>query len=101
MPVRITLVDDHQILRDGLKLRLQHEDDFAVVDEAHSAEEAIRRMDKTRPDIVIMDFELGGQDGIHATREIKQRWPAVKVLILTGSKRALPAQEVILAGASG
>lgn len=101
MPVRIALVDDHQILRDGLKLRLQHEADFAVVDEAHSAEEAIRRFDKSMPDLVVMDYELGGQDGIAATKELRRRWPNVKVLILTGSKRPLPAHDVILAGASG
>lgn len=101
MPVRITLVDDHQILREGLKLRLQHEDDFVVVDEAASAEEAFRRLDKTLPDLVIMDYELDGQNGMEATKEIRRRWPSVKVLILSGSQRPIAAQHLILAGAAG
>src|SRR4051812_847913 len=101
MPVRITLIDDHQILRDGLKLRLQHEEDFVVVDEAASAEEAFRQLEKSLPDVVVMDYELEGQNGVDATKEIRRRWPSVKVLLLTGSQLPIPAHQVVLAGAAG
>ena len=84
-----------------MRLRLRHEDDFVVVDEAASAEEAFQRMDKNLPDLVILDYELDGRNGIEATKEIRRRWPSVKVLILTGTQRGVPAHEVILAGASG
>ncbi len=101
MPVRIALVDDHQILREGLKLRLQTEADFLVIAEMSSAEELYRTIVDSKPDLVLMDFELPGDDGVKAAKKVRTLSPETYVLLLSGSKRPVPAQEVILAGAGG
>jgi DNA-binding NarL/FixJ family response regulator len=101
MPIRIVLVDDHAILRDGLRLRLQREPNLAVVDEAGNATEAYARIEKSKPDIVIMDLDLPGADGLAATREIAQRWPNLKVLILTGRNEPVEIETVLKSGAAG
>ena len=72
-PLRVMLVDDHQIVRDGIKAMLQSQDDIVVTAEAGSVQEAIDEADRTRPDIVVMDVRLVDGSGIEATREIRAR----------------------------
>jgi len=101
MPTRIVLVDDHAILRDGLRLRLQREPNLLVVDEAGNAAEAYARIEASQPDVVIMDLDLPGVDGLAATAEIARRWPKVKVLILTGRNEPVEIEMVLKSGAAG
>lgn len=101
MPTRIVLVDDHAILRDGLRLRLQREPNLLVVDEAGNAADALQRIDAAHPDVVIMDLDLPGTDGLAATSEIARRWPNLKVLILTGRNEPVEIETVLKSGAAG
>lgn len=81
--IKIAIVDDHAILREGLKTILQSDAKYDVIGEATNGEEAIQiAMDK-RPDIIIMDIAMPGKNGIEATKEIKKTLPDMKVLILT------------------
>src|SRR5690348_18364132 len=101
MATRILLVDDHQMLRDGLRLRLQLEKDFEVAGEAMTAQEAYECIERNPPDVVIMDLNLPGETGIVATRRIHAARPNVKVLIVTSSPDSSVANDALLAGASG
>jgi two-component system nitrate/nitrite response regulator NarL len=101
MPVRLVLVDDHKILRDGLRLRLQQEKDFSVVGEAANAAEAYAMVRETAPDLVVMDLNLPGENGIVATGRIHASWPKVRILVLTGEVSDSAAHDAMLAGANG
>jgi DNA-binding NarL/FixJ family response regulator len=83
MPHSVLLVDDHNILRDGIKAILDGAADFRVVGEAANGADAVRLCLRLRPDLVLMDICLPGMNGIEATAEILRSWPDAKVLILT------------------
>lgn len=97
----ILLVDDHEVVRIGLKSLLEHNDQFEVVAEAATAKEAVEMVEKHQPDVVLMDIRLPGPSGIDATEEITQRWPDVKVVILTSYAEDDMLFSAIRAGASG
>lgn len=101
MSVRIVLVDDHRILRDGLRLRLQQEAEFTVVGEAADAQAAYACVGQTAPDLVIMDLNLPGENGIVATGRIRAAWPQTRIIVLTGEIADGAAQDAMLAGANG
>jgi len=101
MPVRIVLVDDHRILRDGLRLRLKQEPDFEVVGEAADAPEAYACIERTKPDLVIMDLKLPGENGISATRRIRATRPKIGIIVLTSAVVDPAAHEAMAAGANG
>jgi len=82
-PIRILLADDHNILRDGLRLLLERQSGLTVVAEAADGREAIERADEHRPDLVVMDIAMPGINGIEATRRIVQKHPTTGVLILS------------------
>ena len=98
--VRVLLVDDHQVVREGLKRILEMEWSIKVVGEAGNGEEAIVKASALVPDVVVMDLKMPGMDGISATREIKKRLPDVSVLMLTLYAEDF-VREAIEAGASG
>ena len=100
-PLRVMLVDDYQVVRDGLKAVLGREPDMTVVAEAASADEAVRVAHDCRPDVVIMDVRLGGGSGIEATRDIRANDPRVKVLMLTSFADDEALYSSVMAGASG
>ncbi len=81
MKIRILLVDDHTILRAGLKMMLNAQPDMDVVGEAHDGRLAVQEAQRLRPDIVLMDITIPDMNGIEATREIKKALPDVKVII--------------------
>ncbi len=81
--IRILIVDDHQIFRDGLRLLLDSEADIEVIGEAENSAQAVRQAVEKKPDVILMDVELGDGDGIEATRRIMAARPQVKILILT------------------
>lgn len=97
----ILLVDDHEVVRIGLKSLLEHNDQFVVVAEAGTAKEAVEMVEKHHPDAVLMDIRLPGPSGIDATEEITQRWPDVRVVILTSYAEDDMLFSAIRAGASG
>ena len=83
MPFTIVLVDDHKLVRDGVRTILERGAEFRVVGEAESGGEAVALCRKTAPDIVLMDIGLPGMNGIEATTELLRHCPAVKVVILS------------------
>ena len=101
MPLRVVLVDDHEVVRNGIKALLQETPGVSVVGEAGTVKDAIERVEWARPDVVIMDVRLPDGSGIEATREIRARLPNTQVLMLTtfSDDEALFAS--IMAGAAG
>jgi two-component system, NarL family, response regulator NreC len=99
--IRIAIADDHDIVRSGLRGLLRTSADFAIVGEAADGEEAVRLADKTRPDVMIMDISMPNLDGIAATKLIKEKYPEVKVVILTVHEDEEYAYQILRAGASG
>jgi len=97
----ILLVDDHEVVRLGLKSLLEHSDKFEVVAEAGTAKDAVMMVEKFHPDAVLMDIRLPGVSGIDACQEITDRWPEVKVVILTSYAEDEMLFSAIRAGASG
>ncbi len=84
LPLRIVLVDDHQMFREGIRDRLQQEPDITVVGEASSADETMTVIEATSPTVVILDIRLAGASGIELARSVRQRWPELRILILSG-----------------
>jgi DNA-binding NarL/FixJ family response regulator len=101
MPLRVMLVDDHEIVRDGIRAVLEAQDDIVVTTEASSVAEAIDEAARTRPDVIVMDVRLTDGSGIEATREIRANRPATKVLMLTSFADDEALFASIMAGASG
>lgn len=99
--LRLILVDDHEVVRVGLRTLLSRHADFEVVDEASTGHEAVRKALMHRPDIVIMDVRLSGMSGIEACREIVQAAQNIKVIMLTSYGDDDTLFESIAAGASG
>jgi len=95
------LVDDHEIVRDGIRAMLQAEDDIVVTTEAGSVREAVDEADRTRPDVIVMDVRLSDGSGIEATREIRAKLPKTRVLMLTSFADDEALFASIMAGASG
>jgi len=83
MPFDIVLVDDHKLVRDGIKTLLERGPDFRVVGEADNGAEAVQLCRKTNPELVLMDIGLPGMNGIEATTELLRHCPGVKVVILS------------------
>jgi DNA-binding NarL/FixJ family response regulator len=100
-PVRVALVDDHDLVRTGLKAVLKGAAGIEVVGEARNGREAIGLCGRVRPDIMLMDVRMPEMDGLKATREIKKRWPLVGVLILTVHENQDYMLEALKAGAAG
>jgi DNA-binding NarL/FixJ family response regulator len=100
-PVRLLLVDDHALFREGLIALLSYQDDFIVVGEAEDAESALDQARARKPDIVLMDIELPGEDGVIATQRLKMEMPAVTVVMLTVHDDSQTLFEAIKAGAQG
>jgi len=98
--IRILIVDDHQIVREGLKHMLAPQEDILVVGEAVSGEDAIIEAQRLRPDVVLMDIKMPGIDGIAATRQLREKMPDISVIMLTLYDDEYVPQ-AIEAGASG
>ncbi|MEA2702512.1 MAG: two-component system, NarL family, response regulator DevR [Actinomycetota bacterium] len=100
-PTRVFLLDDHEIVRRGLRELLESEDDFVVVGEAGTAEEALSRISGADADVAVLDVRLPDGDGVEVCREIRSRHPDVSCLILTSFADDEALFSAILAGASG
>lgn len=99
--LRILLVDDHEVVRLGLKALLSRHPQFEVIAEAADATDAVKKVLQYQPDVVIMDVRLPGRNGVDATREIVNQRPDTKVIILTSYAEDDMLFEAIAAGASG
>jgi two-component system, NarL family, response regulator DevR len=100
-PLRILLVDDHEVVRGGIRALLQATEDIVVTAEAGSVREAIDEADRSRPDVVVMDVRLADGSGIEATREILAKHPNTRVVMLTSFADDEALFASIMAGASG
>jgi DNA-binding NarL/FixJ family response regulator len=98
---RIILVDDHEVVRLGLKSLLERHPQFDVIAEASSAREAIEKTDTLKPDVVVMDIRLPGTSGIEACEQIVNKHPNIKVIMLTSYAEDEMLFSAIRAGASG
>ncbi|RME69839.1 MAG: DNA-binding response regulator [Chloroflexi bacterium] len=99
--IRLLLVDDHQIVRAGLRMMFAAEPDMEIVGEVSSGEEAVQAARTLKPDVVIMDLAMPGMSGIEATRQIKEASPDTAVLALTMYEDEQYFFEMLNAGASG
>jgi DNA-binding NarL/FixJ family response regulator len=99
--IRILLVDDHAILREGLRALLSYYPDVEVVGEAEDGAQAIERVERLNPDIIIMDIAMPGMNGLEATQRIHQQYPDARVLILTQYEDQPYVLPLLRAGASG
>jgi two-component system response regulator DevR len=101
MTLKIIIVDDHEVVRLGLRTLLDHHPDFTVVDEAATVKEAVQKSLILRPDVVVMDIRLLGGSGIDACRKIVEQAPEIKVIMLTSYAEDEMLFDAIAAGACG
>jgi RNA polymerase sigma factor (sigma-70 family) len=99
--MRILIVDDHPLIRAGIRSLLGRVPHWTIVGEAATAREALVLLDAREPDAVVLDIALPGMDGVIATREIRRRAPATRVLILTAHGELADVRDALAAGASG
>jgi NarL family two-component system response regulator LiaR len=99
--IRIILADDHVMLRQGTVALLQREEDIEVVGQADNGRQAVDLAQRLRPDIVVMDVRMPELSGVEATRQIRERFPAVQVLVLTAHDDEQYIFSLLEAGASG
>jgi DNA-binding NarL/FixJ family response regulator len=100
-PLRLLLVDDHALFREGLIALLSYQDDFTVVGEAEDAVSALVQARALEPDIVLMDIDLPGEDGVSVTRQLKAEQLAITVVMLTVHEDTQTLFDAIKAGAQG
>jgi DNA-binding NarL/FixJ family response regulator len=100
-PIKILLVDDHAVVRDGIRARLERSADFEVVGEAVNGREAIQKVEELEPDVVLMDISMPVMNGMDAARYLRENHPDTKVIILTMHEHKEYIQGVIRCGAQG
>lgn len=100
-PIRVLVVDDHPIVRDGLRGMLAGDPALSVVGEASDGEEAVRAVEHLSPDVVLMDLRMPRTDGVEATSRIVARHPSVRILVLTTYDTESDVVRAVEAGATG
>src|SRR6478609_445290 len=101
MTVRVFLLDDHEVVRRGVRELLEMEDDLEVVGEASTAEEALARIPATKPDVAVVDMRLPDGNGVEVCRDVRSRNPEVQCVVLTSFADDEALFDSIMAGAAG
>ncbi len=99
--INVMLVDDHDLVRTGIKRLLEDQADITIVGEATSGEQALELVKETDPDVMLMDINMPGIGGLEATRKLLQRQPKLKIIVVTMHEDDLFAQRFLKAGAMG
>ncbi len=99
--IKVLIVDDHNLVREGLKAVFDQGDEVEVVGEAGSGEEALEMVGKVEPDVILMDISMPGMNGIQATKMIRENHPSAKVVMLTMLDQEGYVYEAVKAGATG
>jgi len=99
--IKVLVVDDHDLFRRGLMEVLDEEPDIVVIGEARNGKEAIDRAEELSPDVIFMDLNMPEQNGIETTAYLSQKWPELKVLVLTVSEEAADLYNALKVGARG
>jgi len=99
--IRLVVVDDHPVVRDGLKGMLASQPDLEIAGEAANGEEAVALVGRLHPDVVLMDLRMPVLDGVAATSQIRERWPEMRVLVLTTYDADADILRAVEAGATG
>lgn len=99
--IKILLVDDQQLVRQGIQLLLETEEDLQVIGQANNGKEALEKIDKLKPDVVLMDIRMPEMNGVEATQQISQKYPGIGVVILTTFDDDEYVFEGLKAGARG
>lgn len=100
-PLRVFIVDDHELVRDGLRLRLEAMPGFELAGAAASAAEALECIDAARPDLLLSDIGMKDMSGIELVARVRERWPALRVLMLSMHESPESVQQALQAGAHG
>ena len=101
MTIKVFLVDDHEVVRDGLRAVLESAGDISVIGEAGTAEEAVTRIPAAQPDVAVLDVRLPDGSGVEVCREIRSSNPSIYCLMLTSYSDDEALFEAIIAGAAG
>lgn len=101
MTIRLLLVDDHEIVREGLRTMLHEEEDIQVIGEAQNGKQAITLFQNLNPDVVLMDLAMPDMDGVEVTRRLIAQFPDAKILILTSYPEESRVREAVGAGVIG
>lgn len=99
--IKVLIVDDHNLVREGLKAVFDQGDEVDIVGEAGSGEEALEMVDRVKPDVILMDISMPGMNGIQATKLIREKHPEAKIVMLTMLDQEGYVYEAVKAGATG
>jgi two-component system, NarL family, response regulator DevR len=99
--IRLLIIDDHEMVREGLKAMLSAEPDFTIVGDAANADQAFALIERQRPDVILLDVRLPGASGIEVCRTVTERYPEIAVIILTTFTDESLVEQCIKAGARG